>query len=74
MKSSNVKKDAKRNKDTLGKYGRTRRITLFSRKGHEVHNFKRKEKGHIVLLHMTNANDHKNNSLTLNLWYMYLPQ
>ena len=46
----------------------------FPRKGHEVNNFKRKEKGHIVLLHMTNANDHKNNSLTLNLWYMYLPQ
>jgi hypothetical protein len=45
----------------------------FSRKGHEVHNFKRKEKGHIVILHMTNANDHKNNSPTSNLWYMYLP-
>jgi hypothetical protein len=32
MKSSNVKKDAKRNKDTLGKYGRTRRITFFFKK------------------------------------------
>ena len=32
MKSSNVKKDAKRNKDTLGKYGRTRRITPFQEK------------------------------------------
>jgi hypothetical protein len=33
-----------------------------------------KEKGHIVLLHMINANGHKNNSPTSNLWYMFLPQ
>jgi hypothetical protein len=49
-------------------------LPLFSRKGKEVHNFKKKEKGHIVLLHMTNANGHKNNSPASNLWYMYLPE
>jgi hypothetical protein len=27
-------------------------LPFFSRKGHEVHNFKRKEKGHIVIMHM----------------------
>jgi hypothetical protein len=32
MKSSNVKEDAKWNKDVLGKYGRTRRITPFFKK------------------------------------------
>jgi hypothetical protein len=45
MKSNNVKKDGKRNKDTLGKYGRTRRITLFQEKDMKSIISKEKKRG-----------------------------
>jgi hypothetical protein len=45
MKSSNVKEYAKWNNDTLGKYGRTRRITLFQEKDMKSIISKEKKRG-----------------------------